>query len=66
MVDGVVDLKLHSRDQPQNPTKTNMDDEANLDPYLQLGLDPTATEKDIKSAYRKKSLKCHPDRVSLA
>ncbi|CDZ97661.1 Molecular chaperone (DnaJ superfamily) [Phaffia rhodozyma] len=39
-----------------------MDDEANLNPYVQLELSHTATEKDIKSAYRKKSLKCHPDR----
>ena len=40
------------------------DDDANVDPYLHLGLTPAATEKDIKSAYRKKSLGCHPDRVS--
>ncbi|KAL7411424.1 hypothetical protein BDY24DRAFT_396725 [Mrakia frigida] len=37
-------------------------DEANIDPYLHLGLTPAATEKDIKSAYRKKSLGVHPDR----
>lgn len=39
------------------------EDEANLDPYAALGLTPTATDKEIKSAYRKVSLKCHPDRV---
>lgn len=38
-------------------------DEANIDPYLHLGLNPQATEKDIKSAYRKKSLILHPDKV---
>jgi len=42
------------------------DDEANLDPYAALGLTPAATEKEIKSAYRKVSLKCHPDRVRWA
>lgn len=39
------------------------EDEANLDPYAALGLTPAATDKEIKSAYRKVSLKCHPDRV---
>jgi curved DNA-binding protein CbpA len=38
-------------------------DEANIDPYLHLGLKPEASEKEIKSAYRKKSLVLHPDKV---
>jgi len=33
-----------------------------FDPYEILGIDPLATDKQIKSAYRKKSLSCHPDR----
>lgn len=40
-------------------------DEANIDPYDQLGLTPTATEKEVRSAYRKKSREVHPDRVRL-
>ncbi|KAI1702275.1 dnaJ domain-containing protein [Ditylenchus destructor] len=31
--------------------------------YAILGLDPSATEDDIKRAYRKLSLQCHPDKV---
>lgn len=30
-------------------------------PWKVLGLDPTTSEADIKSAFRKKALKCHPD-----
>ena len=33
-----------------------------LDLYLLLEISPEATEKEIKKAYRKKSLKCHPDK----
>ena len=33
-----------------------------LDLYLLLEVSPEATEKEIKKAYRKKSLKCHPDK----
>lgn len=34
-------------------------------PYELLNVGLEATDKDIKSAYRKLSLKVHPDRVSL-
>jgi DnaJ homolog subfamily C member 17 len=37
------------------------DEETN--PYELLGLLLEATDQDIKSAYRKLSLKVHPDRV---
>jgi curved DNA-binding protein CbpA len=39
------------------------DEEVN--PYELLGITIEATEGDIKSAYRKLSLKVHPDRVSF-
>ncbi|XP_067126958.1 dnaJ homolog subfamily C member 17 [Centruroides vittatus] len=39
-----------------------MADITNLDLYKLLGIDLTATEKEIKSAYRKKALSCHPDK----
>ena len=35
---------------------------ATVDPYRVLGLQPNATEKQIKEAYRKQCLKHHPDR----
>lgn len=37
--------------------------ETNFDPWKILGIDELATEKVIKSAYRKLSLKFHPDKV---
>ena len=33
-----------------------------LDLYLLLEVSPEASEKDIRKAYRKKALKCHPDK----
>lgn len=39
-----------------------MEDITKLDLYKLLGIDFTATEKEIKSAYRKKALSCHPDK----
>lgn len=33
-----------------------------FDPFKILGLDSTATDKDIKKAYRHKSLETHPDK----
>ncbi|WVR04772.1 hypothetical protein IAU60_001784 [Kwoniella sp. DSM 27419] len=38
------------------------EEEAVLNPYTLLEVESDATEKDIQRAFRKKSLKCHPDR----
>jgi DnaJ family protein C protein 9 len=37
-------------------------DEEDVDLYAVLGLEPTATEEEIKKAYRKSALICHPDK----
>ncbi|KAF2757857.1 hypothetical protein EJ05DRAFT_500385 [Pseudovirgaria hyperparasitica] len=37
-------------------------DEPLPDPYTTLGVSRNATENDVKSAYRKLALKCHPDK----
>lgn len=36
-----------------------------VDPYELLNIKQDATEQEIKTAYRQKSLKVHPDRVSF-
>ncbi|WWD21652.1 hypothetical protein CI109_106138 [Kwoniella shandongensis] len=38
------------------------EEESALDPYATLEISTDATEKDIKKAFRQRSLKCHPDR----
>jgi len=40
------------------------EEEREIDPYKALGIDLNATAKDVQRAYRKKALKCHPDKVS--
>ena len=39
-------------------------EEEEQNPYELLGIGPEATEGEIKTAYRQRSLKVHPDRVS--
>lgn len=41
-----------------------MADNEDINAYELLEIEPTATEAEIKKAYRQKSLKVHPDRVS--
>lgn len=41
-----------------------MADNEDVNPYELLEIEPTVTEAEIKKAYRQKSLKVHPDRVS--
>lgn len=43
-----------------------MSDDEDINPYDLLGVLFDATDNDIKSAYRKQSLKVHPDRVRLS
>jgi DnaJ family protein C protein 17 len=40
------------------------EEESALDPYRILSLELGATEQEIKKAYRKASLKWHPDKSS--
>ena len=39
---------------------------AELDPYKVLGVPCASTDAEIRSAYRKLALKCHPDKVPAA
>lgn len=39
-----------------------MDNLIDMDLYKIIGVEPTATEKEIQKAFRKKSLICHPDK----
>ncbi|KAF8538385.1 DnaJ domain protein [Trichophaea hybrida] len=39
---------------------------ADLDPYAILNVPSTSTAAEIRSAYRKLALKCHPDKVPVA
>lgn len=34
---------------------------SNINPFEILGVSPDADDKEIKAAYRKKTLECHPD-----
>lgn len=41
------------------------EEESAVDPYLTLGVESGAAENEIKKAYRKLSLKYHPDKVGV-
>ena len=43
-----------------------MSDDPETNPYELLELSTDATDQDIRTAYRKVSLKVHPDRVRVA
>ena len=43
-----------------------MSSDPEINPYELLGLSTDATDQDIRTAYRKLSLKVHPDRVRVA
>jgi preprotein translocase subunit Sec63 len=43
-----------------------MSDDPEINPYELFGLSTDATDQDIRTAYRKVSLKVHPDRVRVA
>ena len=52
-----------ARANTRSAATTTMSTEEELNPYELLNVGLEATEQDIKSAYRKLSLKVHPDRV---
>jgi DnaJ family protein C protein 9 len=54
---GRVTLHMNS-----NNLAASFFDEEDVDLYAVLGLEPTATEEEIKKAYRKSALICHPDK----
>lgn len=43
--------------------RTSVKDMKPFDPFEILGVDSSATDKEIKKAYRQLSLKYHPDKV---
>ena len=45
--------------------RTPMSDDLEINPYELLALSTEATDQDIRTAYRKLSLKVHPDRVCV-
>ena len=46
----------------QAPKSKGMERVKGLDLYELLGVEVTSDEKNIKKAYRKKALTCHPDK----
>jgi len=54
-------LRLHASSSPSNNKTKPPPLPTTDDPFILLGLDPTADSKAIKSAYRKRAMKYHPD-----
>lgn len=56
-------LLTQSSQHTQLPKMASLtEEERAIDPYRVLGIEVTATEQQVKKAYRKRSLKCHPDK----
>ena len=56
---------LHSSS-PRRPHAMSTVNEEEVNPYELLGVTMESTEQDIRTAYRRVSLKVHPDRVGIS
>ena len=70
MISGIVcseryNVWSHATSKAQSCSVTIMSQNEEQNPYDLLGLPLEATEAQIRTAYRVKSLKVHPDRVGI-
>lgn len=61
----IVRLSSYHHQHLDHPASDMSTNEEEVNPYELLGISIEATEQEIKTAYRQRSLKVHPDRVSL-